>query len=92
MNFCQFWNAINGEMYVDVPPPVNYKMADYNGAYGNTESGNSELKPLSQEDMCRYAADDVVAHYNVIHKGKNPKRLGNQMTDSQFKKFMGQTW
>jgi hypothetical protein len=92
LNFCQFWNAINGEMYVDVPPPVEYKMADYNiSSLGNGEK-SAELRPLTDEDMGRYAADDVAAQYAQLHQGKNPMGLGAEMTDGEFRKFMGQTW
>lgn len=96
LNFCQFYNLLNGEPYHDVPPPVHYKLANMDvtqSALNNVEGESSyELRPLAHEDMCRYAADDVAAHYHQLHKGKNPCRLGKPMTDGEFKKFLGQTW
>lgn len=95
--FDQFYDRINGEMYKDVPPPVQYDLASYalqitSSPISNVEGGGHELRPISDEDMGRYAADDVVDHYAKMHKGKNPNRLGKEMTDGQFKKFMGHTW
>lgn len=94
--FDQFYESINGELYKDVPPPVQYDLASYSlqitsSPISNVEGGGHELRPLSDEDMGRYAADDVVDHYTKIHK-KNPLRLGKPLTDGQFKKFMGHTW
>lgn len=97
-NFKQFWDKHNGELYKDVPPPVKYDMADYGdaissgGTFGNTETGGHELRPIAAEDMARYAHDDVVDFYTRHHGDKSPTRLGGQMTDGQFKKFMGHTW
>jgi hypothetical protein len=94
MNFCQFWNAINGEPYHDIPPPVKYNLKTLGDetSYANVENGQSQLRPLTHEDMGRYAADDVVAHYVKMHNGKNPMSLGEPLTDSEFKDFLGQTW
>lgn len=95
--FDQFYDRINGELYKDVPPPVPYNLASYalqitSSPINNCKDGAShELRPLSDEDMGRYAADDVVDRYTKIHK-KNPLRLGKPMSDGQFKKFMGHTW
>ncbi len=93
-NFCQFWNAINGEPYHDVPPPVRYDMKPLvTGQINGTEEGSTyELRPLSHEDTASYAADDVVAHYSTMHNGKNPRRLGEPLSDAEFKKFLGHTW
>jgi hypothetical protein len=94
MNFCQFWNAINGEPYADgTPEPVQYnlkKMMD--SPVNDMESGSYELRPLQPEDMMRYGADDVADHYAKLHNGKNPMLLGKEMTDDEFKKFYGHTW
>lgn len=96
--FQQFFDRMNGKMYQTVPPPVQYQFADYAQTLTHTPINNCEgggdyqLKPLSHEDMGRYAADDVVAHYSSMHKGKNPLRLGGPMSDDDFKKHMGHTW
>lgn len=93
-NFCQFWNRLNGEPYTDgVPAPVKYDLATMDvGQVCGTTNGSHELRPLADEDMGTYAADDVVAHYVALHKGKNPLRLGDPMSDEELKKFYGQTW
>jgi hypothetical protein len=92
-NFCQFWNAVNGEPYTDgVPPPVKYDIADLTtGPINGTEDGSYELRPITDEDTARYAAPDVIAAYVQMHD-KNPLRLGDPMSDDEFKKFYGHTW
>lgn len=98
MNFCQFWNRINGEPYKDVPPPVNYKLSDYtsqitSSPLNNVEgSGGYQLRPIADEDQARYAADDVVSYYGMWHGGKNPLALGGPMSDEEFKRHYGHTW
>lgn len=95
MTFEQFYDRLNGKMYAKVPPPVPYKFADYavtNRSPINDAQTSHGLRPLSDEDMARYAADDVIAHYAQLHGGRNPARLGDPMSDHEFKKFMGQTW
>ena len=86
-NFDQFFNKVNGEMYKDVPPPVHYQLADY-----GISPSSYHLKPLTDEDMARYGAEDVANHYSDLHQGKNPTRIGDPMSDSDFKKFFGHTW
>lgn len=54
---------------------------------GNTEHSTSQLQPLTDEDMARYAADDVVDWY--LRHGKNTSKIGEPMTDEQFRKFHG---
>lgn len=97
LNFYQFFNKINGEPYVDIQPPVKYDFQDYgnnltNSPINGIEGGTHELRPLTDEDMGRYAADDVINHYYQMHQGKNPLRLGDPMSDDQFKKFCGMGW
>lgn len=97
-NFCQFWNQINGEPYHNVPPPVNYNLASYTQAITtsplNNVEGKStyELRPITHEDMGSASAEDVVNNYRLMHGGKNPCRLGDPMSDEEFKRFYGQTW
>lgn len=80
------------------PPPIQYSFVDYvdqvtSSPINGTEEGSTyELKPIQDEDMARYAADDVVQHYTMMHQGKSPSRLGNAMSDEQLKKHMGHTW
>lgn len=92
VSFYDMWDRLNGKPYEDVPPPSQYKLADYDittNPINGTESGGYELRPLDQSDMARYASDDVVNHYVQMHQGKNPTRLGEPMTDLQFRQFMG---
>lgn len=93
INFYDYCNKINGEPYVRIAPPVAYRFQDYcdSKSMGNTENGNHELRPLSDDDLKRYAADDVVQHYSKMHD-KNPQSLGDPMSDEEFKKFHGHTW
>lgn len=92
-NFKDFFDRINGESYTDIPPPVKYNFQNYTDSPVNgTESGPWALTPLQDEDMASAAAEDVVDNYIKMHKGKNPLRLGDPMSDSEFKKFMGQGW
>lgn len=80
MNFHQF--------YSKVAPPVEYKLKDF-----EIPTGDHHLKPLNHEDMGRYAAEDVTAHLMKLKElGFNPMKLGEPMSDEEFKKFHGQTW
>jgi hypothetical protein len=97
MTFNQFYDKINGKMYDGVPAPAQYNFLDYVKAVtssnvNGTETGKHDLIPLNQEDMGRYAADDVIDHYHKLHNGKNSLSLGKPMTDLEFKKFLGHTW
>ena len=84
-------DQINGIPYKDIPPPVNYKFADYTSDIVNgTENGSYVLKPLSDYDMASTTHEDAAKWY--LQYGKNTTRLGPEMTDRQFKDFMGQTW
>lgn len=92
-SFHAFWDRINGKMYRK-GGPTQYDTVDYAktltpNPINNVEGGNHNLRLLSQEDMGRYAADDVTAHYLQMHS-KNPLRLGDPMSDMEFKKFYGQ--
>lgn len=88
MNFCQFWNKLNGEPYTDgVPAPVQYDIGTLSGDFSS-----HELRPLQPEDMSQASAEEVAANYVKLHNGKNPCRLGREMTDEELKKFYGQTW
>jgi hypothetical protein len=97
VNFYDFYDKVNGPLYKDgTPPPVKYEFGNYLDLISNNprmngteEDSTYELKPLDLDDMKRYAADDVVDAYAKIHNGKNPNRLGDPMTDSEFKKFTG---
>lgn len=96
LSFYQMCDQLNGKPYENVPPPPSYEFMDYVQTLTNSPvngvGGTHELKPLQPEDMARYSADDVVAHYKELHKGKNPLGLGKPMTDEEFKKFCGITW
>jgi hypothetical protein len=94
LNFCQFYNMINGEPYHDVPPPTKYNFASYadqitTSPISNVEGGGHQLRPLTDEDTARYAADDVTAHYLAMHAGESPCRLGDPLTDEEFRQFLG---
>lgn len=96
-SFIDFCTQINGEMYKNVPPPVAYDLEDFastltSSPINGTETGSHELIPLTDEDMARYGADDVSQHYAHMHNGQSPSRIGEPMTDSEFKKFMGHSW
>lgn len=88
-NFYDFCDRINGRPYTDgVPEPVAYNFQPM-----DLKVGGAELTPLDAEDMARYAYEDVVDHMQKMQKaGFNPTKLGNLMTDLEFRKFMGQTW
>lgn len=97
LSFYQMCDKVNGKPYENIPAPVPYKLKDYgkeltSNPVGNTEEGNWELKPLTDDDSKRYAADDVVNHYLQLHQGRNPSRLGPPMTTKQFKDFLGHDW
>ena len=96
MNFYQFYNVLNGEPYSDprVPPPTEYDFLDYTKMISNgskiagTEENNWQLTPLEQDDMKTSAADDVVDAYAKIHK-KSPTRLGDPLSDEEFRRYQG---
>ncbi len=99
LSFDQFWDLLNGELYQHTPPPVQYNLASYerqitNGSPLNNVEGGAghQLRPIKDEDIARYAADDVSNYYSMWHGGNAPNRLGKEMTDDQFKKHMGHTW
>lgn len=76
LNFNQLINLIDGDPYETIP---------------NVSDGSWALKPLEDEDVGRYAADDVVDHMQKMKdNGFNPTRLGPPMTDDEFKKYTGQ--
>lgn len=85
-------DKLNGKPYTrGIPAPVNYDLANYSDEFSNC-SNNAELIDVKDDEMKRYAADDVIDHYNKIHNGKNPLRLRDeQMTDQEMSKFFGQT-
>jgi hypothetical protein len=85
-NFYNMWNQLDGK-----PQPTEFNLAKYDVSSNPINDVNSgyDLTPLSHEDMCRYAADDVVQHFTQLHKDRNPSSLGKPMTDSEFRKFMG---
>lgn len=97
-DFNKIYDKVNGPMYQDVAPPIQYDFLSYvkqitSSPVINMEGGcGHELRPITDEDMCRYAADDVVNHYHKKHQGSSPSKMGAPLTDKQFKKFMGQTW
>ena len=88
--FLQFWDRVNGEPYKNgVPEPVKYNFAQMNFS----RIGGAELKSLEDSDICTTSAEDVENHLDKMKKdGINPTRLGDPMTDDEFKKFMGHTW
>lgn len=90
ISFSNYCDRINGKCYTDgVPEPVEYELAKMD----LKNVGGAELTPLSDEDMATHSRDDVVKEMEKMKQaGYNPTRLGEPMTDSDFKKFMGQTW
>jgi hypothetical protein len=83
-NFYRFWNKVNGEPYQDIPPPTKYSFQNMGYEQGH------ELKPLSHEDMARYATDDVEQlELEKARLGINPTRLGKPMSDEEFHRFYG---
>jgi hypothetical protein len=82
-----------------VPPPIRYNFLDYasqvsRDSLGNVENSSSwKLKPLSQEDMARYSCDDVAKHIERLKdSGHNPTKIGEPLSDEEFKRYIGQTW
>lgn len=92
-SFQAYWDRVNGKMYRK-GRPTEYDLADYAAAVtsnpiNNVEGGSDyNYTPISQEDMARYGAEDVVAY--SLKYGKDTTKLGPPMTDMSFKKFMGQ--
>ncbi len=92
-SFYQFWDKVNGEMYKNVPPPVQYNFQKMDYAAGNSaDSDNSQFKPITDDEIARYGGQDVMLGYISHHNGNNPLRLGKPMTDFEFPKFYGQEW
>lgn len=94
MDFYQFWNKLNGEMYKDIPRPVQYDFADYMSAISpsgsplnGSEDGTWALTPLSMDDMATTAAQDVVDWQKEF--GTNTTKLGSPMTDDELRRFYG---
>lgn len=88
-SFYDFWNKVNGEPYTNgVPAPPQYDMPTL-----LKPSDGYDLKTIQWEEMGRYAEKDVVAELERLREiGYNSTRLGSEMTDLEFKKFLGQTW
>ena len=66
--------------------------ANYADAFSKVAdaSKSAELIPMTDEDTATYAAADVIAFQNLQKElGINPTRLGPQMSDKEYKKFMG---
>lgn len=97
MNFYKLFNKLQGKPYSDSDstPPTESELLNYtdtisnNSSFSGTEDGGYELRPLTDDDMKRYATDDVVDAYYKLHKGKNPTKLGDPMSDDEFKKYHG---
>jgi hypothetical protein len=90
-SFYAFWDRINGKMYKDVPPPVQYNFQKYlDGSDVLGTEGNWQLKSLSQEDMSTTSAEDALDWQQKY--GTNTTKLGSEMTDAEFNKFHGHTW
>lgn len=93
MDFYKFWDKINGEMYKDIPRPVEYDLVDYMDTISNgsplngSEDGTWQLTPLSRDDTATTAAEDVLNWQKKY--GKNTTKLGPQMTDDEFKRHYG---
>lgn len=87
-SFYQFWDQINGK--VDLPPQ-KYRFQNYmdmsNSPLNGSEEGTAKLSPLSDDDMKRYAASDVVDWYSKY--GKNLNKLGQELSDEEYRKFQG---
>ena len=99
LNFNQFFNLLNGEPYTDIPAPVSYNFQDYTNQITSSpvnnreDSGGWQLRPLGFDDMAQASGEDVCKHLLHLRKqGHNPTRLGNPLSDEEFKNYTGQTW
>lgn len=92
MSFYDLYNKINGGEPSKFG--VQYDLEDYtkqltSSPVNGTEDGTWALTPLTQDDMSRYAADDVVDAYTKMHQGKNPLGLGDPLDDEGMKQYTG---
>lgn len=69
-------------------PPPEWNIQDLSQNFSNAKG--AELKPLTDDDMARYAFDDVVNQYIQMHKDRPASGMGPPMTDAEFRKFLGQ--
>jgi hypothetical protein len=85
MNFFQFFDKLNSKQPEQNEPPPGPNLANM-----DLDTKGYDLKPLSQEDMGRAAAEDVEkAMWEKQARGENNTRLGDPMTDDELQKFMG---
>jgi len=76
--------------------PLSYELDDYvsqitSSPVNTAATGNWDLTPLEDEDMARYAHDDVVDAYKKMHQDKSPTALGEPLDDEGMKKYTGMT-
>lgn len=89
MDFYQFYNLLHGEK----PRDSGYELGDYvsqvtsNKVNDASEDSTWQLKPLNDDDMKRYAAEDVEEWMQKY--GSNTTKLGAPMSDDELKKHMG---
>ncbi len=96
MNFYQMCDKMNGgkpyDRWANEHKPILPNFLDYIKGITNSskvmtaESGNWNFKPLADEDIARYGAEDVIDH---LKKHKPTTRLGDPMTNEEYRKFMG---
>jgi hypothetical protein len=85
MNFFQFFDKLNNSDKQQEQPPAGPNLANM-----DLNTDGYELKPLSDEDMGRAAAEDVEkAMWDKQAAGENNTKLGAPMTDEELNKFMG---
>lgn len=75
----------------EFPPPVEYNLTQMD--FKNIGTDNVDLTPLTDDDMASYSREDVAKELERMKAmGYNPTKLGEPMTDGEFKKFFGHTW
>ena len=72
-----------------IEPPIQYKIRSYDVSSSpiNSIEGNTELRPLTDEDLKSTSAEDAVDFYVKKYKGKS--KFGAPMTDKEYMDFMG---
>ena len=102
MNFYDFYDKINGKMYVDrrTPPPVHYDLDDYlaqitsepdnvSGIDGKETAHVDTWKRITMDDMAQASDKDV---NDFIKKRGNTSCLGEPLDDEGMRRFTGMGW
>lgn len=73
----------------EVPPPVRYDLKPMEFS----KVGGSELTPITDDDLATVHMDDLTKRLEDMKQaGYNPTKLGEPMSDEEFKRFHGITW